>query len=232
MIIMIWSQKGGVGKSTLATNLAVWIEHTGLRKKNRHKKTIVICDTDVISNSKNWSVDRRNSEKKSIPWIKCLRTNVNLDTKIKSLKRSYSMIVVDCEGAVSDNVKKLLSISDILVMPFQPSQPDLDVFPEMVNVIKENGKPELMSCVLLTMCDARTVNITNEAREYFDRYLDENCSDIKILNQVIHNRVAYKRAISAGLGVYEYHDKKAKDEINNLFTELRENYRRTQSEKK
>ena len=51
MIILIGSEKGGVGKSTLATNLA-----TALALKG---SDIILVDADRQSTSANWSQDRK-----------------------------------------------------------------------------------------------------------------------------------------------------------------------------
>lgn len=50
MIILIGSEKGGVGKSTLATNLAVLLVSSG--------KDVVILDADRQSTCANWAQDR------------------------------------------------------------------------------------------------------------------------------------------------------------------------------
>ena len=51
MNILIASAKGGVGKSTLATNLAVYLAHEG--------EDVMLLDADLQATSKRWA-DRRN----------------------------------------------------------------------------------------------------------------------------------------------------------------------------
>ena len=51
MILLLGGEKGGTGKSTLATNLAAWLAVQG--------RDVILVDTDVQRTAANW-VDRRN----------------------------------------------------------------------------------------------------------------------------------------------------------------------------
>ena len=44
--------------------------------------------------------------------------------------------------------------------------------------------------------------------------------DFHLLSSVLKERIAYKRAISEGLGITEYSDSKAKGEFENFFSEF------------
>ena len=67
MIILIGSKKGGVGKSTLATNIAAFLITKG--------KDVVLVDSDRQSTSANWAHDRSESDR---PQLECVRQYDNI----------------------------------------------------------------------------------------------------------------------------------------------------------
>ncbi len=54
MIILIGSQKGGCGKSTIAINIAAYLA--------KHNKDIVLVDADPQQSSANWVKDRDDTD--------------------------------------------------------------------------------------------------------------------------------------------------------------------------
>jgi chromosome partitioning protein len=208
MIILIGSEKGGVGKSTLATNLAVLLVSSG--------KDVVILDADRQSTCANWAQDRSESSKKVN--VDCIRQYDNLKPTLESLKSRYEIIIVDCQGRISQEMRTGLLSSDLVVIPFKPSQWDLDTLPSMLNIIKEakDFNPNLISCAVMTMAPTNpNMDDLNQARNFFDNY-----PDITLLNTAICERKVYKEAAGLGLSVIELDNKKATDEINGVLTEL------------
>jgi cellulose biosynthesis protein BcsQ len=65
MIILIGSEKGGVGKSTLATNISALLTQQG--------KDVILVDSDRQSTSANWAKDRLETNKKK---IECVRQRI------------------------------------------------------------------------------------------------------------------------------------------------------------
>lgn len=207
MIILIGSEKGGVGKSTLATNLAVLLVSSG--------KDVVILDADRQSTCANWAQDRSESNKVKVD---CIRQYDNLKPTLESLKSRYEIIIVDCQGRISQEMRTGLLSSDLVVIPFKPSQWDLDTLPSMLNVIKEatDFNPNLIPCAVMTMAPTNpNMDDLNQAREFFSNY-----PDINLLNTAICERKVYKEAAGLGVSVVELDNKKATDEINGVLTEL------------
>lgn len=207
MIILIGSEKGGVGKSTIATNLAVLLVSSG--------KDVVILDADRQSTCANWAQDRSESNKVNVD---CIRQYDNLKPTLESLKLRYEIIIVDCQGRISQEMRTGLLSSDLVLIPFKPSQWDLDTLPSMLNVIKEakDFNPSLISCAVMTMAPTNpNMDDLNQARNFFDNY-----PDITLLNTAICERKVYKEAAGLGLSVIELDNRKATDEINGVLTEL------------
>ena len=195
MIILIRSEKGGVGKSTLATNLAVLLTSFG--------REVVIVDADRQSTYANWAQDRSESEQIKID---CIRQYDNLKATLDSLNSRYEIVIVDCQGRISQEIRTGLLASDLVVIPFKPSQWDLDTLPSMLNVIKEakDFNQALISCAVMTM---------SPTNPNMDDLIFSNYQDITLLNTAICERKVYKEAASLGLGVTELDNQKANNEI-------------------
>ncbi len=207
MIILIGSEKGGVGKSTLATNLAVTLV---LRNSD-----IVLVDADRQSTSANWTQDRKSTGKAQ---VQCVRQYDDIENTIADLNTRYKYVIVDCQGRDSKELRTGLMVADKLIIPCRPSQPDLDTIPVMLNTIsmarRINSKLEAY-CVL-TMCSTNPkVNEVADSIAFLSRY-----QDLKLVETHISDRKVYRDAISEGLSVIEKGDTKTSAEIIGILNEV------------
>jgi len=208
MIILIASQKGGCGKSTIAVNLSAW-----LANQNRD---VVLVDSDRQSTSANWANDR--IENVNLKKVNCVQKYDNIRETLLDLAKRYEFVVVDAAGRDSREMRTGLLASDILVVPFRCSQPDLDTLPYMKRVITEalDINQSMRVYGLLTIAPTNPViNEVNESKEYFSDF-----PELKLLNSVICDRKVYRDVMSYGIGVSELDNEKAIDEINSLAEEL------------
>lgn len=209
MIILIGSEKGGVGKSTLATNLTAFF---ALKKID-----VVLVDADRQSTAANWVQDRNDLTDVKID---CVRQYENIKQTLLSLDKRYEIVIVDCQGRDSKELRTGLLVSDIILIPFRPSQWDLDTLPTMVNLVKDakDFNEKLKAYAVFTMCPTNhQINELDEAKSFFDQK-----SDILLLNSRTHDRKIYRDAASAGLSVLEMQKSlnKAGEEITNIADEL------------
>ena len=91
MILSSLSYKGGVGKTTIAQNLAVCLAHSGYK--------VCILDADSSQNSQSW-LGRRSDEHPNVPVYgntdpKAIKQN------IKSLYDDFEVIIIDSPPALS-----------------------------------------------------------------------------------------------------------------------------------
>lgn len=207
MIILIGSKKGGVGKSTLATNIAAFLITKG--------KDVVLVDSDRQSTSANWAHDRSESD---LPQLECVRQYDNIRKTLVDLSRRYEHVIVDCQGRDSIELRTGLLAADICIIPCKPSQPDLDTIPIMIGVIntaREINENLKAFCVLTMTPTNHTITEKADSIAYLDDY-----PDIKLLNTIISERKVYRDAIATGYGVTEMENDKAKLEIENLMMEI------------
>jgi len=208
MIILIGSQKGGSGKSTTSVNIAALLAGKG--------KDVVLVDADRQSTAANWASDR--DELEDVGKVHCVQKYDNIRETLSDLKGRYEYVVVDAAGRDSKELRTGLTAADILVIPFRPSQPDLDTLPKMVELIDQakDFNPDLEVYGLITMAPSNPmVNEAKEAKAYLSDY-----PDIKLLKTIIRDRKVYRDAMSEGLGVVEMKNPKAKEEVQLLVSEV------------
>ena len=208
MIILIGSQKGGCGKSTTAVNICA-----DLAKKG---KDVVLVDADRQCTAANWALDRASND--NLATVHCVQKYENIRDTLIDLDKRYEYVVVDAAGRDSRELRTGMTAAHILLVPFRPSQPDLDTLPNLREIIvtAKDLNPELVVYGLITMAPTNPViHETEEAKEYLQDY-----PEINLLNTIIRDRKVYRDAMSDGLGVVEMTNPKATEEIQGLIKEV------------
>lgn len=208
MIILVGSQKGGVGKSTITVNLAVELAY--------RQFDVVIVDADSQRSAAKWHIDR--VEQGREPAIACVEKVGNIHSTLTDLDKRYDVVIVDVAGKDSRELRTGMIAADMLLALTQPSQFDLDTFQHLNEVIEEalDLNSGLVVRGLLTRASVnRKVTESQEAGEYLAEF-----PLIKPLNTIIHDRKAYRDVIPEGLGVVEWRNGAARAEIRSLTDEV------------
>lgn len=212
-VIVIGGEKGGVGKSTLCTNIAVEL---ALQTAN-----VLIMDTDPQKTSINW-IDRRNeliNRNENFLKIHGVSKEGNVRDTIKDFSTQYDVIMLDASGRDSKSLRTALTIADKFFCPVKPSQADLETLPhvcELVQVSKDiNAK--LQSFVVVSMAPTN-----HKVRESDDALsiLKDFKNYVGISKNVIMERKVYRDALLAGKGVIELSNQKASNEIKKFVKEM------------
>lgn len=154
-IISILNHKGGVGKSTVSTNLAGYYANQG------HK--VMIGDFDVQQSSQNWLMHRPENVAQILSW------EIE-DGKLSTPPEDVSHIIIDSPAGIrAGSLKRLVSMSDKVIVPLRPGFFDIlstgSFLEEIVEVIN-NQEKETDLCLIGNMVDART-----KASEQLSRFL-------------------------------------------------------------
>src|SRR3954449_11114177 len=98
VILMVGGEKGGVGKTTLATHLAVARKAAG--------RTVVLVDADSQGTSSTWSDARK---EKDVPQVPCLSLRGGkVHVELRELAQHYEDVVVDTGGADSKEFRSAM----------------------------------------------------------------------------------------------------------------------------
>ncbi|MGD8914526.1 MAG: division plane positioning ATPase MipZ [Candidatus Thiodiazotropha sp.] len=206
--LLVGSQKGGCGKSTVAVNICTALVING--------RDVVLVDADRQSTASNWVMDR--TANKALPIVHCIQKYENIRNTLLDLDKRYEYIIVDAAGHDSRELRTGMTAAHVMLLPFSPSQPDLDTLPSLQEIITQarDLNSKLIVYALLTMGPTNpVVHETDEAREYLKDY-----PKIRLLTTVVRDRKVYRDAMSGGMGVIEMSNRKASEEIKSLTREL------------
>lgn len=219
MIITIANQKGGSGKSTIAINAATKL----LEQSNK----VLLLDTDSQKNCEGFTNIRESREKQdlNLPYFTLSNRSGDITQSLKQSVELYEYIVIDTKGSDCVECRKAMLYADKLVIPTTPSQLDFDVLCEFVERVKEvkDFNSNLEVYVVINKVSPNPF-LTKELEDFKEALLDlckeSSLDDIHICENIIYDRIAYKRAISEGLGINEYNDEKAKSGFEAMFKEV------------
>lgn len=207
--------KGGVGKTTSSVNLAAMSALSG-------RDTLLVDTDNVKPDASYWATKRH--ENNVVPSLTCVTKTGKVGYDLTKLREKYEVIIVDCAGADSVEMRQTVAVCDFLIVPMKPSQFDLwavDRMDELIKEMSEKMDREIKSYAMLSMVHNNpNVRETQEAR----LSLQEFQETLPLMEAMINERIAYSRANKYGLGVVELTgsdvDQKANQEMMNLYREV------------
>ena len=195
-VIGILNQKGGVGKTTLSTCLAVAFE--------KKKKKVAILDLDPQATSCFWA-DARQQDYPAVVSIQPIRLNA----MIKGAEDSGTdVIIIDGAAIQRDISYDVARVSDFVLIPTKPAVFDVTA---MQDTIKALQKHDTKYSVILNMVSPRGCELDD-----FKKLTEE--LNIPLCPVAIGNRKDFFRSQNMGLAVQEFNDKgKASKEISGVY---------------
>lgn len=206
MIVVLGGIKGGCGKTTLATNLAV------LRAVMENRKVLLV-DADEQRSTSDWA-EHRESLGIPTPWTTVQLTGSSVRTQIQKMAPNYDDVIVDTGGRDTTSQRAALTVADVFVAPFQPRSLDVWTIGKVTALLMEirSVNPELIAYAVINRADPQ-----GKDNEDAGEILKET-DGIRCIPAIIGQRKAFANAASEGLGVVELktQDKKAISEIRQL----------------
>jgi chromosome partitioning protein len=199
MVISLVNQKGGVGKTTVAINLA-----SGLAMRDF---AVLLVDCDPQGSLLKWhSVGNHeflNLERQIEPFN---------GSGFRKRTSNYDYVVIDAPPAISEITINVFDTTDLVLIPVAPSALDLWSSNQLLALFEKSRKKNLLknAKVLITRKIPGT-RVGREAREAASTY------GLEIIPVEISQRIAYVNSMAAGLSVIQYAPaSKAAGEINAL----------------
>lgn len=181
--------KGGVGKTTVAVHLAVMLARQG---------RALLIDGDPQTSAASWAAWRRErADDLPSPITTCLSGKAIIHEG-KSLVQGYDHAVVDAGGRDSLGLRSALLLAEYAIIPVGASQLDAAALTDVMTIVDlaRDYNPRLDVRILLTRVDPRT-------KDAADMLVFLKGQQLTVLNTMICERVAFRRAIAEGATVHE-----------------------------
>ncbi|PCH79762.1 MAG: cobyrinic acid a,c-diamide synthase [Hyphomicrobiales bacterium] len=203
MIISFINQKGGVGKTTIAINVASALAQQGY-------KTLLI-DADKQGSSSTWASLR---EETPFQVVSLARENMAKDAL--SLATEYDFTLIDAPPHAEAVSRSCIIASDLVVMPIEPS--GLSTWASDVTIRQVEQAREYKETLKCGFVVSRKIGKTVIGSQV--RKMVEN-TGMRVFDADIENRVAFAESMTMGQTIFEWGaDKKAMAEIETLTEEL------------
>lgn len=205
-IIALINHKGGVGKSTIAVNLAYGLKLRAIENK------VLLIDSDPQGSTRDWHAANDGTLLDVIGLDR-----PTLDKDVQKLSPVYDWIVIDGAARLEDMTAAAIKCADLILIPVQPSPYDVWATEDIVELIKTrqiiaDGKPKAAFLI------SRKIPNTILGREIADALAGY---DLPALENGTHQRQAYPQAITKGLSVLNTEPKgEAAKEIERLVDEI------------
>jgi chromosome partitioning protein len=208
-IILFGCEKGGTGKTTFATNVAGILASFG--------KKVLLIDHDKQGSSSPWAAVR--DENESLAKVYSMElTGMGISRKVLDHEKHYDYVICDAGGRDSFELREILGVADIAILPFKPSQFDIWTIEKMSRIIMTSTihnhklKPKILINMASTHPHAKDRAKALEATKEFE--------NLSVCDFVIKNRTAYMVAPESGKTVFELNanerSEKAIEEMKNL----------------
>lgn len=195
--IVLASQKGGAGKTTLALHLAAAAEDAG--------HTALVIDLDPQATASQWAAWRKDA-----PPVVIDSAPPRLAAKIEqATEQGANFIVIDTPPHADSAASAAVEAADLVLIPCRPSAFDLAAVQTTASLVKMRGKPAF---VIFTAGSPTAPRMYDEAAQVVQGYGLESCP------HTIPDRAAFRHAAAEGKTAMEIEPNgKAAEEIRQLY---------------
>ena len=192
MIVTVGNTKGGVGKTTLAVQLALVRTLAG--------RDVLLVDGDRQGSAQTSMATRAEANRK--PGLACVQYPEGrvLRDQVRHQAGKYDDVVIDAGGRDSTSLRAALVLSDVLLVPFLPRSVDVWALADIAALVEEarGVRDGLRACAVLNAADPGASGDNVEAAAALADY-----PLLGLLGAPIRRRKAFANAVGLGLSVEE-----------------------------
>ena len=187
MIIGVLNQKGGVGKTTIAINLAATFAKSGLR--------VLLVDADPQGRALQWSAAR--DAEPLFPVVGMAKPSLHRD--LPDIAKDYQVVIIDGAPRVNELGRAAILASDLVLIPVQPSPYDIWAAADTVSLIQEAQQfKSALKCAFVINRKIANTAIGRDVGEALAQF-----ENVPVLKATLHQRVIYAESAGQGLAVIE-----------------------------
>lgn len=184
-VIAVLNQKGGSGKTTIATHLARALQLDG--------HDVLLVDSDPQGSARDWAAVR---EDQPVTVVGIDRPTIGRD--LKNLARQ-EFVVIDGAPQAADLAVSAIKAADFVLIPVQPSPYDIWATADLVDLVKQRIEVTdgALQAAFVVSRAIKGTRIGAEVAEALHGY------DLPVLESRITQRVSYPGTAAAGTTVLD-----------------------------
>jgi len=210
MIVVVGGIKGGSGKTTVATNLAV------MRALDGHD--VLLVDADDQETASDFTMLRNERAAANATYTSIKLTGQAVRTETRRLAGKYDDVVIDTGGRDTTSQRAALTVADVLLVPFVPRSFDVWTLEKVGELVGEMrlANPDLKAYVFINRADPSGRD-NDEAADVL-----KDADGLIFIDTPLGTRKAFGNAAAQGVAVAELRpqDPKATQEITALYRYL------------
>jgi len=183
-IIAVAQQKGGAGKTMLASQLAVAFAETA---------SVAILDIDPQASLTIWAKLRATATKAGSHITATTTAGWRLSTELEKLAKNHDIVIIDTPPVIDTDNRRAIRASSLVLIPLNPSPPDLWAAEATLKLAAEEKRK-----VALVFNRAPAASKLRKRLE-----AEIAARGIRLLETALANRAGYANAFADGLGVTE-----------------------------
>lgn len=204
--------KGGVGKTTLASNLAAWV---ALREPEPNR--VSMLDLDPLRSLAKWwkrRADALPEERESETRNPDIFTSADTaaEAKEKLLMFGWDYLFIDSPPSAILLIKEAVAEADMIVIPVKPGGHDLDAMTDALRLAYHSGKPYLIVI--------NEVMSGEKAQRELRATLEKGGFAGHVATTEISRRTAFRDGAAHGLAGFEGRDREAGVMLKSLWDEI------------
>lgn len=211
MILVCGGIKGGVGKSTVATNMTVMRANQGM--------DVLLVDADDQGTASDFTAVRNETlVEQGAGYTSIKLYGAAVRSEVLRMAKKYDDVVIDVGGRDTAGQRAALSMANVYVIPFLPGSFDVWTLESVGKLVEEARafNENLKAVCIINRADAKGSDNSDAAA------IAKDTPGLEFIDAPLGNRKAFRSAASNGLAVTEFKpsDSKAIAEVKKLYKHL------------
>jgi chromosome partitioning protein len=199
-VLSVLSEKGGSGKTTIATNLASAFHLGGAET--------LLVDSDPQGTSRDWGA----ASDVDTPVVAGV-DRPSLDEDIPRLRQRFEVVIIDGAPRLREVMVSAVKASDLVLVPVRPSAADIWSAETIIEACRAYGVPARFVVSAQVVGTALAGSVQDALQSF----------DVEVMDARTSQRVAFTEALGAGESVLQYKPKgKAAGEVRALYDDVRQ----------